>query len=125
MERTQHFVKIDARLMRLLARLIEQKKADLFGGIGWRGLLEENEERPMDCLFLPLLKRGLIEDLTALPDFGPRAGQYFVRITPVGEKCHETGWMPIAEHKTTLREIDKFATELTPQDEVIPAGATS
>jgi hypothetical protein len=115
---TEHFVQLLPRQLRLLERLIEQKKVDLYGGIGWRGLLEGEDDWPMDQLFKPLLERGLIEDLTAVPDFGTRSGQYFVRITPLGKLCASYGWMLKATHTATEKEMEKFAGELKKPSEL-------
>jgi hypothetical protein len=112
MAMTEHFMQILPRHMRLLERLIEQQKKDLHGGIGWRGLIEGDDDWTMDDLFVPLLERGLIEDLTSTPDFGPKAGKYFVRITPVGKMCAAFGWMLKDRHKATEKEFQKFSAEL-------------
>lgn len=98
--------------MRILARLIEQAKADMFGSIGWKALIEDEDDWTMDELFLPLLQRGLIEDLTAVPDLGPKGGKYFVRITPLGGLCYSLGFMLKDRHKGTEKEIQKYADEL-------------
>jgi hypothetical protein len=116
---TEHFVQIIPRHQRLLERLIEQQKVDIHGGIGWRGLLEGDQDLTMDQLFVPLLDRGLIEDLTAVPDFGPKAGTYFVRITPVGKLCAAYGYMLKTRHKSTEKEVHKYLAEL-PRPETPP-----
>jgi hypothetical protein len=112
MAMTEHFVQIHVRHMRILARLIEQSKLDMFGSIGWKALIEGDDDWTMDELFLPLLQRGLIEDLTAVPDLGPKAGKYFVRITPLGAFCHSVGFMLKDRHKGTEKEMQKYADEL-------------
>ena len=109
---TEHFVQILPRHMRILTRLLEQAKADMFGSIGWKALIEGEDDWTMDELFVPLLQRGLIEDLTAVPDLGPKAGKYFVRITPIGAFCHSLGFMLKDRHRATEKEIQKYADEL-------------
>jgi hypothetical protein len=125
MATTEHFVQILPRHMRLLERLIEQQKVDLHGGIGWRGLIEGEDDWTMDDLFLPLLQRGLIEDLTAIPEFGEKAGKYFVRITPIGKVCAAYGWMLKDRHKGTEHEFHKFAGELPAPQDSSPAQQTT
>jgi hypothetical protein len=112
MAETEHFTQITTRHMRLLARLIEQSKADMFGSIGWKALIDPDEDWTMDELFPPLLDRGLIEDLTAVPDLGPKAGKYFVRITQLGLVCYRLGYMLRDRHKGTEKEVEKFVDEL-------------
>lgn len=116
MAMTEHFVEILPRHQRLLERLIEQKKVDMLGAIGWRGLLEGDDDWTMDELFQPLIERGLVEDLTANPDFGAKGGQYFVRITALGNMCASFGWMPKVRHKTSTGEFLKFSGELPRPD---------
>jgi hypothetical protein len=85
------FVPIIPRHIRLMQRLVDQKKIDRLGCIGWRGLMDEDEVFTIDQLFKPLRERGLVEDLTK-SDLG-NAGVYFVHITPLGEKCLGLGYM--------------------------------
>jgi hypothetical protein len=85
------FVPIIPRHIRLLERLVEQKKIDKFGCIGWRGLMDENESFTIDQLFKPLTDRGLVEDLRNSELGAP--GIYFVHITPLGEHCLGLGYM--------------------------------
>jgi hypothetical protein len=115
MAMTEHFVQILPRHMRLLEHLIKQQKLDHYGCIGWGGLVED-DDWDREQLFLPLLERGLIEDLSAIPDFGPKAGQYFVRITPLGKMCAAYGYMLKDRHKASEKEMQKFAGELPRPD---------
>jgi hypothetical protein len=105
---SEHFVPIIPRHRRLLEKLREQLKVDEYGGMGWRGLMDEDEEFTIDQLFKPLMERGMVEDLshTALGN----AGIYFVRITRTGLKCLSLGVMPKDPRPTTELEIDKYIT---------------
>jgi hypothetical protein len=94
---------------RLLKRLVEQKGIDRYGGIGWRGLMDENELYTIDQLFKPLIERGLVEDLSAT-ELGQR-GTYFVRITPLGEHCLSLGLMLLEPRSMTPREMAVIARE--------------
>jgi hypothetical protein len=87
----EKFMPIIPRHQRLLSDLVAVRNRDVFGGIGWAALLDEDEQFTIDQLFKPLRDRGLIEDLTGT-ELGER-GAMFVRITPVGQKCLGLGWM--------------------------------
>lgn len=122
MSSTEHFIHINARHLRILDRLYNQRRMDLNGGIGWRGLIEGDDDWSMDELFVPLMQRGLIEDLTTVPELGPKAGQYFVRITPLGILCGRLGYMLRDPHKGTVKEVEKYLDELPrPGPKEVPA----
>jgi hypothetical protein len=106
-------IAIIPRHQRILARLIEQRKADRYGCIGWRGLLDDPETFTMDQLFKPLMDRGLIEDLTQT-ELG-RGGSCFVRITPLGSFCYGIGYMLKDARPTTELEIRKYISDVAPQ----------
>jgi hypothetical protein len=112
---SEHFMPIIPRHIRLLERLHDQLKADQYGGIGWRGLMDENEPFTIDQLFKPLMERGMVEDLSKT-DLG-KAGVYFVRITPLGLKCLHLGVMLKEQRVTTEQEIAKYIT--APPQEVV------
>jgi hypothetical protein len=79
------------RHQRLLLALWEQRKYDPFGGIGWRGLMDEDEQFTPEQLYSPLLERGLVEDCREAHQ--SENGKYFVRITPLGIACMSVGYM--------------------------------
>ena len=105
-------VPIIPRHLRILQRLIEQRKIDQFGCIGWRGLLDDPETFTMDQLFKPLVDRGLIEDLSQT-EMG-RGGTLFVRITPLGQFCYGIGYMLKEPRPTTELEIRKYIADVAP-----------
>ena len=105
-------VPIIPRHLRILQRLIEQRKIDQFGCIGWRGLLDDPETFTMDQLFKPLVDRGLIEDLSQT-EMG-QGGTFFVRITPLGQFCYGIGYMLKEPRPTTELEIRKYIADVAP-----------
>jgi hypothetical protein len=102
-------IAIIPRHLRILGALIERRKIDQFGAIGWRGLMDDPETFTMDQLFKPLRDRGLVEDLSAEMGNG---GTYFVRITKLGQFCYGIGYMLKDPRPTTEAEIRKYITEL-------------
>ena len=88
---SDQFIAIMPRHQRLLTDLWEQRKFDPFGGIGWRGLMDDDEQFTPEQLFVPLLERGLIEDLQQAHH--NESGRYFVHITPLGIMCMNYGQM--------------------------------
>lgn len=106
MSLADHFMPIIPRHQRLLAKLEEQRRVDQFGGIGWRGLMDEEEPFTIDQLFKPLMERGLVEDLSQT-EIG-NAGIYFVRITKLGMICLRLGMMLKEPRPTTEKEIAKY-----------------
>jgi len=111
---SEHFMPIIPRHIRLLEKLRDQLRVDMLGGIGWRGLMDENEPLTVDQLFKPLMDRGLIEDLSHTP-LGP-AGIYFVRITSIGVRCLNLGLMLKEPRITTDQEMNKYVTAPPKQD---------
>ena len=105
------FMPIIPRHHRLLTRLVEQKKVDRLGCIGWRGLMDEEESFTVDQLFLPLAERGLIENLSQT-ELG-NAGVHFVRITPMGEHCLGLGYMLRDPREMTGYELTQFPAPIT------------
>lgn len=103
-------IPIIPRHLRILAELIERRKVDQYGCIGWRGLMDNPEVFTMDQLFTPLLKRGLIEDLSKTP-MG-NGGAYFVRITPLGQFCYGIGYMIKEPRESTELEIRKYIADV-------------
>lgn len=106
MSHSERFMPIIPRHLRILGTLIARRKIDQFGGIGWRGLLDEPETFTMDELFKPLLERGLIEDLSRT-EMG-NGGAYFVRITPLGQFCYGLGYMLRDARVATELELNKY-----------------
>jgi hypothetical protein len=106
-------IPIIPRHLRVLGRLIEQRRTDQYGCIGWRGLLDDPETFTMDQIFKPLVERGLIEDLSQTP-LG-HGGTYFVRITPLGQFCYGIGYMIKDARPTTEAEIRKYISDVAPQ----------
>lgn len=115
MSMSEHFMPIIPRHHRLLVRLREQLKADQFGGIGWRGLMDDDEEFTIDQLFKPLMDRGMVEDLSH-SELGA-AGVYFVRITTIGLRCLNLGMMLKEPRHTSEKEMDKYI--VTPPADVV------
>lgn len=113
MSASAHFMPITPRHQRLLAALDAQRKVDHLGGIGWKALIDDDEAFDAEMLFLPLLMRGLIEDLSKT-DLGPAGGRLFVRITPLGRVCSAFGVMLRDPRITTEAEMKKYAEELPP-----------
>jgi hypothetical protein len=105
------FMPIIPRHTRLLQRLVEQKKNDKYGMIGWRGLMDAEEPYTIDQLFKPLLERGLVEDLSKTEMGGP--GIYFVRITPMGEHCLSLGYMLKAPRPMNAADLKTLPAEVT------------
>jgi hypothetical protein len=103
---SQNFMPIMPRHQRILGALEMRRHVDMFGGIGWKGLLDDEEVFDFDVLFQPLIDRGLIEDLSDT-EMGP-AGRYFVRITPLGRICNGIGLMLRAPRVTSEAELHKF-----------------
>ena len=99
-------IAIIPRHLRILGALIERRKVDMFGCIGWRGLLDDPESFTMEQIFRPLVERGLIEDMSNTEMGG--AGSYFVRITPLGQFCYGIGYMIKDARVTTELEIQKY-----------------
>lgn len=98
-------VAIIPRHLRILGALIERRRIDQFGCIGWKGLLDDPETFTTNQIFTPLLERGLIEDMTETMGAG---GKYFVRITPLGQFCYGIGYMLRDARATTEAEIQKY-----------------
>jgi hypothetical protein len=121
----EQFMVIIPRHLRVLKELLAQKPKDQFGGIGWGALRDEDDPFAYDQLFIPLLERGLIEDLTAT-ELGS-AGKYFVRITQLGVVCAGMGVMLRDTRKATDAEMKALTlpAPAAPGEEIIPAGATS
>lgn len=113
-------IAIIPRHLRILGRLIEIRRTDQYGCIGWRGLLDDPETFTMDQLFKPLIERGLIEDLSSTP-MG-HAGTYFVRITPLGQFCYGIGYMIKDARVTTELEIQKYISGTPTRFEEIQDG---
>jgi hypothetical protein len=112
-------IPIIPRHLRILAALIERRKVDMFGCIGWKGLLDDPEMFTMDEIFRPLVVRGLIEDMCGT-EMG-NAGTYFVRITPLGQFCYGIGYMLKDARPTTEAEIQKYISGTPTRFEEIPA----
>jgi hypothetical protein len=74
-----------------LTALHQQRKFDPFGGIGWRGLMDDDEQFTPEQLYSPLLERGLVEDCSEAHQ--SESGKFFVRITPLGVACMSVGYM--------------------------------
>jgi len=110
-------VAIIPRHLRILGALIERRKVDMFGCIGWKGLLDDPESFTMDQIFRPLVERGLIEDMSST-EMG-NAGSYFVRITPLGQFCYGIGYMLKEPRPTTELEIRKYISDVAPQKQRI------
>lgn len=104
-------IPIIPRHLRVLGRLIEQRRIDTYGCIGWKGLLDDPETFTMDQIFKPLTDRGLIEDMTLTMGNG---GTYFVRITPLGQFCYGIGYMLRDARPTTEQEIRKYIADVAP-----------
>lgn len=102
-------IAIIPRHLRILGALIAQRKVDMFGCIGWKGLLDNPETFTMDEIFRPLVVRGLIEDMTLTMGNG---GTYFVRITPLGQFCYGIGYMIKDQRVATEAEIKKYITDM-------------
>ena len=100
-------IPIIPRHLRILGSLIERRRTDQYGCIGWKALLDDPETFTMDQIFKPLLERGLIEDMTQTMGNG---GTYFVRITPLGQFCYGIGYMLKDARPTTEAEIKKYIT---------------
>jgi hypothetical protein len=107
---SEQFIHIMPRHQRLLAALFEQRKYDPFGGIGWRALMDEDEQFTPEQLFGPLLERGLIEDLTEAHKMA--SGKYFVHITALGIACMNFGQMLREPRRPDSHELKQLtATE--------------
>jgi hypothetical protein len=91
------------RHLRVLQELAAQKKKDQLGGIGWGALRDEDDPLTYQQLFIPLIERGLIEDLTGT-ELGT-AGKYFVRLTPLGSVCLSMGVMLRAPRPADAAEL--------------------
>lgn len=85
------YVAIMPRHQRLLLALWEQRKYDPFGGIGWRGLMDEDEQFTPEQLYAPLIERGLVEDCAQAHQ--SVSGKFFVHITALGIACMNVGYM--------------------------------
>jgi hypothetical protein len=103
---SEQFIAIMPRHQRLLADLYVQRKYDLFGGIGWRALMDEEEQFTPEQLFSPLLERGLIEDLTEVHKM--ETGKYFVHITALGIACMNFGKMLREPRKPDNHEMKQL-----------------
>ena len=108
-------ISIIPRHLRILGRLVDQRRVDRYGCIGWRGLLDDPEAFTMDQLFKPLMERGLIEDLSQT-ELG-KGGTHFVRITPLGAFCYGIGYMLKDARPTTELEIRKYISDVAPKFE--------
>ena len=86
------FMQITPRHQLALEVLREHKKRDYLGGIGWAALRDEDEPFSLEQIVVPLLERGLVEDLTRT-ELGVNAGKLFCRITPLGVYCLGVGYM--------------------------------
>jgi hypothetical protein len=109
---SEHFIVIMPRHQRILGALELQRAVDCYGGIGWKGLLDEDEVLDFDVLFKPLVERGLVEDLGAT-ELGP-GGRYFVRITALGRICNAIGMMLREPRITTEAELRKYGVLPSP-----------
>ena len=109
-------IPIIPRHLRILGALIARRKVDMFGCIGWKGLLDDPETFTMDEIFRPLVVRGLIEDMSAT-QLG-NAGSYFVRITPLGQFCYGIGYMLKDARPTTEAEIKKYISTPTKPEQL-------
>jgi hypothetical protein len=109
-------VAIIPRHLRILGALIERRKVDMFGCIGWKGLLDDPESFTMDQIFRPLVERGLIEDMSST-EMG-NAGSYFVRITPLGQFCYCIGYMLKEPRVASELEIKKYISDVAPMPKV-------
>ena len=105
---SDQFIAIMPRHQRLLADLYEQRKYDPFGGIGWRGLMDEDELFTPEQLFNPLIARGLIEDLQEAQQ--RESGRYFVHITALGILCMNFGRMLRDPRKPNSNELKLIST---------------
>jgi hypothetical protein len=77
---------------RVLDRLIEQRKIDTYGGIGWMAPLEEfRTVVTVEAFYQPLLQRCMVEDCQSAMNHP--SGKFFVRITDLGVKCDALGMM--------------------------------
>ena len=111
-------IAIIPRHLRILGALIERRKVDMFGCIGWKGLLDDPESFTMDQIFRPLVERGLIEDMSST-EMG-NAGSYFVRITPLGQFCYGIGYMLKEPRIASELEIKKYISDVAPAKKAIP-----
>lgn len=111
------FVEIPEMQRRLLARLIEQKRADPYGAIGWRFPYtewpEEAAGETVETLWGGLLGRRLVEDLSGVMG---QPGVYFVRITALGEACAALGRMSIDGRAVSSATMKALAKEMEEQE---------
>lgn len=98
------FVAIAPRHLKVLLDLWEQRKYDPDGSIGWRGLMDDDEQLTPEEIFNPLLERGLIEDLTRLHN--NESGRYRVHITALGILCLNKGQMLREARKMHPHELE-------------------
>jgi hypothetical protein len=117
----EKFVAIMPRHQRLLRDLYEQRKYDPFGGIGWRGLMDEDEQFTAELLFGPLLERGLIEDCSQAHQ--SESGKYFVHITALGIACMNVGYLPKDARHPSSAEL-KLLVQPPPEPKPVGAEAT-
>lgn len=107
----EKFQPLNAVQRAVLSRLIEQKKKDWTGAMGW-GFPVENPAlyapgiilyRTLEELWRPLIVRGLVEDLRMVM---PDRGKFFVRITLLGERCTKLGVMLAEPRILTTQEME-------------------
>jgi hypothetical protein len=116
----ERFVPVIPIHAKMLERLIAQKLHDPYGLIGWAFPREEWPDAlpaALDQLWKPLMDRAMVEDGTALMG---SAGMFFVRITPLGEKCRAMGLMHMAPRAASATEIEGLAKEAKIEREQIP-----
>lgn len=118
------FMVISPRHRQALELLQAQKTRDHLGALGLGALRNEDDVFTLEQIAVPLLQRGLIEDLTKT-ELGP-GGKYFCRITKLGEFCLGVGYMLKEPRPSSELEMRKLGLpKPDAHDIVIPAGATS
>jgi hypothetical protein len=115
---SEQFIAIMPRHQRLLTDLWEQRKFDPFGGIGWRGLMDDDEMFTPEQLFEPLIERGLIEDLQEAHQ--SESGKFFVHITALGIMCMNFGRMLREPRKPSTNELKQITAEAKQDHEQRP-----
>lgn len=108
--------------MLTLKILMDQRKVDPYGAIGWMGAVPEDIKGVIDpsLLFVPLLDRKLVTDCSE--QMGEGSGKHFVRITDLGAICFVFGYMTRAAVPVTGEVVDLLQTMgPAPKTEMIAA----